>query len=157
MGKSGIGYLLKESSLGGIGGELASAKVCSGSRRRRRRRKRVGRLRALRDGRHRCGGFCFSTGALGALDALRARRLARRSWLVAWCGRSTVTAPCGRSTRRPGILSSISSLGDEANHFPTPSVGDGMLFAPGDDQVIAFAGQVRPPTMRHCSPGNRRL
>jgi outer membrane protein assembly factor BamB len=32
------------------------------------------------------------------------------------------------------------SLGSVANHFSTPSVGDGMLFAPGANQVFAFAG-----------------
>jgi hypothetical protein len=33
------------------------------------------------------------------------------------------------------------SLGSLANHFPTPSVGDGLLLAPGLDRVYAFSGQ----------------
>jgi hypothetical protein len=31
------------------------------------------------------------------------------------------------------------SLGSVANHFPTPSVGDGRLLAPGLNRVYAFA------------------
>src|SRR6185437_8223502 len=31
-------------------------------------------------------------------------------------------------------------LGGEANHFPTPSVGDGLLLAPSSDRVLAFSG-----------------
>jgi hypothetical protein len=30
-------------------------------------------------------------------------------------------------------------LGSEANHFPTPSVGDGLLLAPSARSVYAFA------------------
>jgi hypothetical protein len=32
------------------------------------------------------------------------------------------------------------SVGAEANHFPTPSVGDGLLLAPSTNQVYAFSG-----------------
>jgi hypothetical protein len=32
-------------------------------------------------------------------------------------------------------------LGSEANHFPTPSAGDGRLFAPASNRVVAFAGR----------------
>ncbi|MGH9047939.1 MAG: hypothetical protein ACRDVW_11615, partial [Acidimicrobiales bacterium] len=31
------------------------------------------------------------------------------------------------------------SIGEVANHFPTPSVGDGRLLAPGETRVFAFA------------------
>jgi hypothetical protein len=37
------------------------------------------------------------------------------------------------------------SVGGEANHFPTPSVGDGLLLAPSTDQVYAFSGSVGVP------------
>jgi polyvinyl alcohol dehydrogenase (cytochrome) len=37
------------------------------------------------------------------------------------------------------------SLGAEANHFPTPSVADGLLLAPSADQVHAFDGPAGPP------------
>ena len=32
------------------------------------------------------------------------------------------------------------TVGSQANHFPTPSVGDGLLLAPASNQVVAFAG-----------------
>jgi outer membrane protein assembly factor BamB len=32
------------------------------------------------------------------------------------------------------------SIGSTANHFPTPSVGDGLLLAPAANTVVAFAG-----------------
>jgi hypothetical protein len=37
------------------------------------------------------------------------------------------------------------SVGGEANHFPTPSVGDGLLLAPSTDQVYAFSGSAGVP------------
>src|SRR3984893_17651373 len=36
-------------------------------------------------------------------------------------------------------------LGSQANHFPTPSVGDGLLLAPTSDQDVAFSGSVGLP------------
>ena len=37
-------------------------------------------------------------------------------------------------------------FGASANHFATPSVGDGLLLLPGTDQVFAFMGPAgRPP------------
>jgi hypothetical protein len=37
------------------------------------------------------------------------------------------------------------SVGSQANHFPTPSVGDGLLLAPNSDQVVAFSGSAGVP------------
>jgi outer membrane protein assembly factor BamB len=37
------------------------------------------------------------------------------------------------------------TLGGQANHFPTPSVGDGLLLAPSTDQVSAFSGSAGIP------------
>jgi hypothetical protein len=37
------------------------------------------------------------------------------------------------------------SVGGQANHFPTPSVGDGLLLAPNADQVVAFSGSAGVP------------
>ena len=36
-------------------------------------------------------------------------------------------------------------FGAYANHFPTPSVGDGLLLLPGTDQVFAFKGPAGLP------------
>ena len=48
-------------------------------------------------------------------------------------------------------------VGGEANHFPTPSVGDGLLFAPSTDQVYAFSGSAGipgPPSPPPPAPPN---
>jgi hypothetical protein len=37
------------------------------------------------------------------------------------------------------------SIGGNANHFPTPSVGDGLLLAPNSNQVVAFTGSAGAP------------
>ena len=37
------------------------------------------------------------------------------------------------------------SVGGQANHFPTPSVGDGLLLAPSTNQVTAFSGSAGVP------------
>jgi PQQ-like domain len=47
--------------------------------------------------------------------------------------------------------------GGEANHFPTPSVGDGLLLAPSTDQVYAYSGSAGvpvPPTPPPPAPPN---
>ncbi len=36
-------------------------------------------------------------------------------------------------------------FGGSANHFPTPSVGDGLLLLPGTNQVFAFKGPAGLP------------
>jgi PQQ-like domain len=48
------------------------------------------------------------------------------------------------------------SLGGEANHFPTPTVADGLLLAPSSDRVHAFdgpAGLPPPPSPAPPRPG----
>jgi PQQ-like domain len=49
------------------------------------------------------------------------------------------------------------TVGSQANHFPTPSVGDGLLLAPASNQVIAFAGSAGlpgPPSPPPAAPAN---
>jgi len=49
------------------------------------------------------------------------------------------------------------SVGGQANHFPTPSVGDGLLLSPSTDQVYAFSGSAGlpgPPSPPPASPAN---
>jgi hypothetical protein len=49
------------------------------------------------------------------------------------------------------------SVGGQANHFPTPSVGDGLLLAPSTDQVVAFSGSAGlpgPPSPPPPAPPN---
>src|ERR1700727_589453 len=48
-------------------------------------------------------------------------------------------------------------MGSQANHFPTPAVGDGLLLAPTSNQVIAFAGSAGlpgPPSPPPAAPPN---
>jgi hypothetical protein len=44
-----------------------------------------------------------------------------------------------------GSVAQQVTLGSQANHFPTPSVGDGLLLAPTSDQVVAFSGSAGLP------------
>ncbi len=49
------------------------------------------------------------------------------------------------------------SVGAQANHFPTPSVGDGLLLAPSTNQVSAFSGSAGipgPPSPPPPAPPN---
>ena len=49
------------------------------------------------------------------------------------------------------------SVGGQANHFPTPSVGDGLLLTPSTNQVSAFSGSVGipgPPSPPPPAPPN---
>ena len=43
-----------------------------------------------------------------------------------------------------GAVRQQATVGVPANHFPTPSVGDGLMLAPSDDRVVAFHTTVAP-------------
>ena len=43
-----------------------------------------------------------------------------------------------------GEIRQQASIGASANHFPTPSVADGLLLAPAADQVVAFTAPASP-------------
>ena len=43
-------------------------------------------------------------------------------------------------------------FGAYANHFPTPSVGDGLLLVAGTDMVFAFMGPAGPPPAPPAAP-----
>ena len=56
-----------------------------------------------------------------------------------------------------GAEATHASIGGNANHFPTPAVGDGLLLAPTTDQVYAFygsAGLPGPPSPPPPAPPN---
>jgi hypothetical protein len=42
-----------------------------------------------------------------------------------------------------GRVRQQASIGAPANHFPTPSVGDGLLLAPSAEHVVAFTASAR--------------
>jgi outer membrane protein assembly factor BamB len=52
--------------------------------------------------------------------------------------------------RTTGAVRQQASIGGVANHFPTPSVGDGLLLAPASDRVVAF--HARPARTTRPAP-----
>jgi outer membrane protein assembly factor BamB len=136
-GKSGTGYLMKQSSLGGIGGQVAQLALCSG----------------VVD-----GGDAFNNGVVyapcsGGVVAVTVGT-APASLTTLWKTSSKAAGPpiiagglvwtIGGTTLyglnpANGAPSVQFPLASEANHFPTPSVGDGLLLAPTADKVYAFA------------------
>jgi outer membrane protein assembly factor BamB len=57
-----------------------------------------------------------------------------------------------------GQVRQQASIGGLANHFPTPSVGAGLLLAPSASHVVAFAavtGTAAPPPSPATSPASR--
>jgi len=138
-GKSQTAYLLSNAHLGGIGGQLAArAGVC---------------------GDDVSGGSAVvgSTAYLPCLRGVLAIResLSPPSITVLW---QTPTGSGGSPIVAGGLVWTISqsgrlfaldpatgasvedlSVGSMANHFPTPSVGDGLVLAPAADQVVAFS------------------
>jgi outer membrane protein assembly factor BamB len=44
------------------------------------------------------------------------------------------------------------SIGEPANHFPTPSIGDGLLLAPSSDRVVAFPATPTSTTPTSTTP-----
>ena len=137
-GKSGTGYLAKQSALGGVGGQVAQlAGLCGG----------------VVD-----GGDAFNNGVVYAPCSSGvvavAVGTAPASLTRLW---QTSTRASGPPIIAGGLIWTIGgstlyglnpangapsvqfTLAAEANHFPTPSVGDGLLLAPVSDKVYAFA------------------
>jgi outer membrane protein assembly factor BamB len=54
-----------------------------------------------------------------------------------------------------GAVRQQASIGNPANHFPTPSAGDGLLLAPTADQIVAFTANLTtgPTTTTTTLPG----
>ena len=146
MGKSGIGYLMKRSDSRRDRRQLASATVCPG----------------VADGGDAVVGSvvyvpCATGVTAGDGVGLSPRTEGRMDYVLSVFGcadhrkrlsvvdRSQRHA-VGGSTCQTATLSSTSSLGSEATHFPTPTVADGLLIAPAAQQVFAFAGPQGVPT-----------
>ncbi len=138
IGKSGIGYLLSAGHLGGVGGQLFSAQVCSGAA---------------------FGGTAVygSTVFVPCRDGLRAVRVGPGdSFSVAWSApAAAVAAPivAGGAVwgiTRSGQLMELSPetgqillsapVGAIETSFPSLSAGGGRIFAQGGDAIVAFSG-----------------
>jgi outer membrane protein assembly factor BamB len=134
IGKEGVGYLLTADNLGGIGGQLYSTSVCSGS----------------------YGGTAYAAPLLyvPCTDGLNALRVTSGSFSTAW---TTDSFDAGPPIVTGGVVWSIdigsstlygfsTATGDRIYSFPlsgvvhfcTPSAGDGRVFVGADDHVVAF-------------------
>jgi outer membrane protein assembly factor BamB len=144
VGKSDIGYLLRQGHLGGEEGEVTSLPVCSGDP----------------DGGHAVQGSVVYIPCPNGVTAIKVSAKAphlKRLWTdndgaagppiiadgLIWTigGDSAVH---GLNPANGDQVVSIPS-GASANHFPTPSVGDGLLLLPGTNQVFAFMGPAGLP------------
>jgi outer membrane protein assembly factor BamB len=137
-GKSQTAYLLSQSHLGGVGGQLAE---------------RTGFCGDDVDGGSAVVGDTAYLPCLHGVLAIRVS-LSPPSIAVLW---QTRTGSGGPPIVAGGLVWTISqsghlfaldpatgaqvedlSIGSVANHFPTPSVGHGLVLAPGADKVFAF-------------------
>jgi outer membrane protein assembly factor BamB len=145
VGKTDIAYLLRQGHLGGEEGEVASLSVCSGDP----------------DGGHAVNGSVIYVPCPNGVTAIKISTKAphlKQLWTdndgaagapiiadgLVW----TIGGDNAVHGLNPANGKEVVSIrfGGFANHFPTPSVGDGLLLLPGTDQVFAFAGPAgRPP------------
>ena len=139
-GKSSTAYLLKESALGGVGGQVAELKPFCGS---------------VVD-----GGYAFTTNVLytpchNGITAVKVTDTHEKLKIrVEWTSRSGSTGPpivaFGKvwTLSQSGMLYGLSkanghvvekiTVGVPANHFPTATAADGLLLVPTSDRVLAF-------------------
>ncbi len=154
VGKSQTAYLLSQASLGGIGGQLTSTGVCGA---------------ADADGGDTVLGTVVYIPCMSGVEAVQTSP----SLGVLWQAGSGTPGPpiaagglvwsidqggtlYGLDPSTGGTVQQV-SVGGEANHFPTPSVGDGLLLAPSTDQVYAFSGSAGlpgPPSPAPPAPSN---
>ena len=152
VGKSSTAYLLNQASLGGIGGQIGSPISACGSD---------------SDGGDAISGTVVYVPCGNGVQAIQTSPLGAQ-----W---QTSSGTHGPPITAGGLVWSLGgstlygldptngdpveqvSVGGAANHFPTPSVGDGLLFAPSTDQVHAFSGSVGlpgPPSPPPPAPPN---
>jgi outer membrane protein assembly factor BamB len=143
IGKTDIAYLLDPGHLGGEEGEVASHSMCSGNP----------------DGGHAVEGSVVYVPCPNGVTAVKV--LSKRPYLKKlWTDKDGASgAPIiagglvwtigGNSVHglKPGSGHEVVSIsfGAHANHFPTPSVADGLLLLPGTDQVVALMGPAGLP------------
>ena len=145
VGKTDTAYLLRQGHLGGEEGEVASLSVCSGDP----------------DGGHAVKGSVVYLPCPNGVTAIKVSTKApylKQLWTdndgaagapiiadgLVW----TIGGDNAVHGLNPANGEEVVSIpfGGFANHFPTPSVGDGLLLLPGTDQVFAFMGPAgRPP------------
>jgi outer membrane protein assembly factor BamB len=144
VGKTDTAYLLRQGNLGGAGGQVASHSLCSGDP----------------DGGHAVKGSVIYVPCPNGVTAIRVLPKAphlKQLWTdndgaagppiiadgLVW----TIGSDNAVHGLNPANGKEVISIrfGGSANHFPTPSVGDGLLLLPGTNQVVAFEGPAGPP------------
>ena len=139
-GKSGTAYLMSKAALGGIGGQVAELGMICGN---------------VVDGGEAFNGNVVYAPCRSGVEALRVgtsppsvTKLWQTSagsggpaiiaggfiWTISQAGVLYALNPA------TGAVAQRFSIGAEANHFPTPSVGDQLLLAPTATKVVAFKG-----------------
>ena len=142
VGKSQTAYLLSRGNLGNINGELTSSATCSGFN---------------ADGGDAVSGSVVYVPCQGGVEAI-STSLSPPSVQVQWqahVGGPPIIAGGYVWSIGGGNLDALDpasgtvvhqfAVGSEANHFPTPSVGDGLLLAPESNRVLALAGSAATP------------
>jgi hypothetical protein len=136
-GKTHAAYLLNGAHLGGIGGQQTTLwSVCDS---------------AMAGGTAVLGTTVYlpCVSGISAVRATKSPAALRLAWRTSiGGGPPIVAAGLVWTIARDGTLYGLSPatgavrqqapIGPPANHFPTPSVGDGLLLAPSADQVVAF-------------------
>ncbi len=151
VGKSQTGYLLRQAALGGIGGQATEATVCSG---------------AEADGGDAVSGSVVYVPCGNGLEAVQTGA-SPPSLTPLWTDPSSTPGPPiiagglvwsidGATLKginpSNGTTVQTMSIGSQANHFPTPAVGDGLLLAPSSNQVHAFSGSAGLPGPPQAPP-----
>ncbi len=154
-GKSQTAYLMNQSNLGGIGGQTSTLNSYCGSD---------------DDGGNAIAGNVVFTPCLAGVEALTTTA-SPASLTKLWQNSSSGGPPIVADdlvwtiNHNTGDLFALNpttgapvqsfSIGAVANHFPTPSVGDGLLLAPASNDVVAFdgpGGLPGPPSPRPSPP-----
>jgi outer membrane protein assembly factor BamB len=156
VGKTDIAYLLRQGHLGGEEGQLTSLSMCSGNP----------------DGGRAVAGSVVYVPCPNGVTAVKVSAkppYLKQLWTdsdgaaggpiiadgLVWTIGSD-DAVHGLNPANGEQVVSI-SFGRYANHFPTPSVGDGLLLLPGTDKVFAFMGPAGlPPSPSEASRTSTR-
>jgi outer membrane protein assembly factor BamB len=144
VGKSDIAYLLRQGHLGGEEGEVSSLPLCNGD---------------PDGGRAVQGSVAYipCPNGVTAIEVLAKKPYLKQLWTdsdgaagapiiadgLVW----TIGSDDAVHALNPANGKEVISIpfGAYANHFATPSVGDGLLLLPGTDQVFAFMGPAGLP------------
>ena len=151
-GKSRIVYLLNGAHLGGIGGQQAAlGSACSQDI----------------DGGVAVQGttvYLPCTSGIIAVQAVKSPAALHLLWSSGTGGGPAIVAAglvwtIGQNGALYGLSPATgkvrqqASIGTPANHFPTPSVADGLLLAPSADDVVAFSTSASASTSTSASAG----